>query len=318
MTLTYHNGISIAEIIIYLPALALAIFLALHHGLGRNSGWLFLITFCLARIIGPCMELATINNPTDISLYTGFSILQSIGLSPLQLATVGFLSRVTDSMNKSHYINTRIFKFVELIILIALILGIVGGINSSDSFYKTGVYHAGPLSKVGTALFVVSWVAIVVITATISCLISHVRQEEKRLLIAIIISLPLLLIRLIYSIMSTFTDNKNFNYRSENITVLLCVVIIEEIIIVIVYEAIGLTLREIPQQGTFDTYAAVDQQAPNLKSAHEQPIIKTKAQATRATIVGGLKHTIIGRLVLRFTRGRNSRDFEMQQNPVLR
>jgi hypothetical protein len=38
MTFTYRNGISIAEIIVYVPALFNAAFLAVRHGLGRNAG----------------------------------------------------------------------------------------------------------------------------------------------------------------------------------------------------------------------------------------------------------------------------------------
>jgi hypothetical protein len=78
MTITYHNGVSIAEVVLYTPALGLAILLAVRHGFGKNSGWLFLITFCIARIVGSCMQLATISQPRNSSLYTGFSILQYV------------------------------------------------------------------------------------------------------------------------------------------------------------------------------------------------------------------------------------------------
>jgi hypothetical protein len=52
MGLTYRNGVSIAEIIVYVPSLAIAIFLSVRHGFARSSGWMFLIVFCLARLIG--------------------------------------------------------------------------------------------------------------------------------------------------------------------------------------------------------------------------------------------------------------------------
>jgi hypothetical protein len=57
---TYRNGVgvSIAEIVFYVPSLCIAGLLAFRHGLGRNAGWLFLIIFCLARIIGPAIQLA--------------------------------------------------------------------------------------------------------------------------------------------------------------------------------------------------------------------------------------------------------------------
>ncbi|KAG0648668.1 hypothetical protein D0Z07_4626 [Hyphodiscus hymeniophilus] len=51
--ITYQDSVSIAEIAVYLPALIIACCLAICHGFSRNSGWIFLIVFCLARIIGP-------------------------------------------------------------------------------------------------------------------------------------------------------------------------------------------------------------------------------------------------------------------------
>jgi hypothetical protein len=52
MGLNYRNGVSIAEIVVYVPSLAIAIFLSVRHGFARSSGWMFLIVFCLARLIG--------------------------------------------------------------------------------------------------------------------------------------------------------------------------------------------------------------------------------------------------------------------------
>lgn len=141
MTLTYHNAVSIAEIVAYVPCLAVAIFLTIRHGFGRNSGWIFLIIFCLARIIGSAMQVATASDPRNIGLYTGSGILQNIGFSPLLLATLGLLSRALDSINKSHstLVKSSVLKLIELVMTVALILGIVGGINASDSFQTTGV-----------------------------------------------------------------------------------------------------------------------------------------------------------------------------------
>src|SRR3954467_12272430 len=101
MTISYRNGVAIGELVVYIPSFFIAFFLAFRHGFHKSSGWYFLIVFSLARIIGPCMQLAAINNPS-VSLYTGALILQNVGLSPLILATLGFLSRVIESINRTH------------------------------------------------------------------------------------------------------------------------------------------------------------------------------------------------------------------------
>lgn len=92
MTVTYRHGISILELLIYFPSLFVSIFLVIRHGLRKNSGFLFLTTFALARIVGACCDLATINNPST-GLFIAAAICSSIGLSPLMLACTGLLSR---------------------------------------------------------------------------------------------------------------------------------------------------------------------------------------------------------------------------------
>jgi len=61
MTLDYRSGLSVGEICIYSPAVLVGIYLALRPGFGRNWGWYYLILFCLARIIGPAMQLSTLH-----------------------------------------------------------------------------------------------------------------------------------------------------------------------------------------------------------------------------------------------------------------
>ena len=94
MTIGYRQGVSIAILIFYLPALAIAIFLSIRHGFRRASGWRFMIIFTLARVLGSCLELATINQPRNYSLYIGYATLINIALSPLELVAYGLLSRV--------------------------------------------------------------------------------------------------------------------------------------------------------------------------------------------------------------------------------
>jgi hypothetical protein len=45
---------------------------------------------------------------------------------------------------------------------------------------------------------------------------------------AVVLAIPFLLVRLVYSIFSTFTHNKSFNLLSGSVTILLCTALIEE------------------------------------------------------------------------------------------
>lgn len=94
MAVGYRQGVSIAVLIYYVPALIIAIFLSIRHGFRRASGWRFMIIFTLARVLGSCLELATITQPKNYSLYIGYATLINIALSPLELVAYGLMSRV--------------------------------------------------------------------------------------------------------------------------------------------------------------------------------------------------------------------------------
>ncbi len=127
------------------------------HGFSRSAGWFFLIIFCLARLIGPALNLAEIKYPETAALYEGSAILNNIGFSLLTLAALGLLSRLLDSINKSHntVIKPNMLRIIELVVVVGLILGIVGGVNAADAYVKTGKYTPGSENKAGTALMIV-------------------------------------------------------------------------------------------------------------------------------------------------------------------
>jgi len=246
MSVSYRDGVAIGEIVVYVPALTIALFLAVRHGFGRSVGWIYLVIFALARIIGSCFQLATISDPNNTNLYIGASILQNIGISPLELATLGLLGRVVSSIDfgERNFIIARILHLLQLVVIVGLILGIVGGVNASSTLASTGVYQVQSISKVSVGLFIGSFVIFVIITIATSFVISRARPGEKRILAAVGFSLPFLLVRLIYSAISTFAGTPSFNSVTGNVTIYLCMALIEELIIVITYEACGLTLQK--------------------------------------------------------------------------
>ena len=92
MTIDYRDGVSILKLIIYLPYLCASIYVCYRHGFRKNSGWIFLVIFCILRIVGSCAQLATISS-TSTTPYTIAAVTDSIGLSPLLLSSLGLLSR---------------------------------------------------------------------------------------------------------------------------------------------------------------------------------------------------------------------------------
>ena len=85
-------GIYVAVLIVYLPALIVATVVCIRHGFDRSSGWIFALILCLACIVGACCQLTTYHNQS-VSLLGATIILESIGICPLLLATLGLLSQ---------------------------------------------------------------------------------------------------------------------------------------------------------------------------------------------------------------------------------
>jgi hypothetical protein len=92
MKFNSRGGVSILELFIYFPSLIVAFIICSRHGFNRSSGWIFTLILCLIRIIGACCQLATYHDQSSGLLETAF-ILDSVGISPLLLATLGLLSR---------------------------------------------------------------------------------------------------------------------------------------------------------------------------------------------------------------------------------
>jgi hypothetical protein len=87
-----HGGVSIFELAVYLPAAVFAAIVCSRHGFGRSAGWVYTLILCVVRIVGACCQLATYHSETK-GLIEAVLILDSIGVSPLLLATLGLLSR---------------------------------------------------------------------------------------------------------------------------------------------------------------------------------------------------------------------------------
>ena len=112
MGLDQRRGIAVGEVIFYIPVLIVSFILVLRHGFRRQAGWIFLFllsngefrtflflpipsyTLLIVRILGGITHALSEQNPSNTTLQIIFGIMESAGLSPLMLATLGFLSTV--------------------------------------------------------------------------------------------------------------------------------------------------------------------------------------------------------------------------------
>ncbi|KAI0971674.1 hypothetical protein F4678DRAFT_472194 [Xylaria arbuscula] len=249
MALSERNIISIVQIIFFIPSLAISILLGKRHGFGHSSGWLLLIIFSLIRIIGASLQLAATAQPDNIGLYFGALTLQGVGLSPFLVVMLAFINRALSATSQAStvIINPRTLLLASLVVLVSVPLGIYGGTSAGDNYAATGVYKVSTYSEAATALIIVGFVIVVLATVILGFNISHVEPGEKRVVLAVALSLPFLLVRVIYSAVGTFQPHSAFSNVTGNVNVLIGAAIVEEFIITLIVEGLGLTFSIRPK-----------------------------------------------------------------------
>ncbi|EAW13262.1 uncharacterized protein ACLA_017090 [Aspergillus clavatus NRRL 1] len=241
MPLSYRNAVAVAEIVFYAPVFLIAVYLNLRHGWQRAYGWFFLAIFSLARLIGASLQLATIQDPDNINLYIAAATLTSVGLSPLLLASLGFIARVRSSIHKSQTtqtgIPTKALRLVEILTIVALILSIVGANSLPSGTFASGEPQQVDLPstmKTSIVLFILSYIAIAGLALYLWVYVRSIQPGETRLLVAVTLSLPFLAVRLLYSALAILGHDPLFGWVGGSVTVWLCMGLVMEAVVVVI------------------------------------------------------------------------------------
>jgi hypothetical protein len=239
-----YDRIAIAEIALYSFFLIGAVFLSIKHGFARSNGWRFLIILALARLIGSALRLASISDATDTSLYAGWLVTNSVGLGPLILVLLGLLGRVFDSINRQGHVVVKPLyqRLIELLMLIAMIVLIVGGTQSTYAMDSDGQIHVeyNTLSHVGMGLMIAVLALVILETVLVFRNQGYVAQGEHRILFVVVTALPFVAVRLIYSCILIFSGKPSTPW------VYLGASVIMEVVVVLICEAVGFTLEKAP------------------------------------------------------------------------
>lgn len=224
-----RGGIAIAEIIFYVIGLAPAIYVCTRHGFGRHGGWFYLLSLPIVRIVGASCELAAEQKPS-VGLYTAAAICNGIGLVPLLLVVMAVLKRANDGM--STRIPVRVFQLSHLVIIIGLALTIAGSVEAIPTNSASEISSGRTLRKAGIILLLIAFIANAAITAFTLFRIRQAWAGDRKLVYAVALSLPFLLVRVIYSVCIAFaTHSKTFNAQAPNVFVQAFMQVLMEFII---------------------------------------------------------------------------------------
>jgi hypothetical protein len=134
------------------------------------------------------------------------------------------------------------FRGTQLVITLGLILSIVGGTSSISS---TGTFTVQTTSKVGVLLYIVAYAFLAIRTVTLIPKFSS-HTGEKRLALAVIVALPFILVRIIYSLLAVFLHNHDFSLINGSVAIWVVMAVLEEFLVVIIYLAVGWTADTLP------------------------------------------------------------------------
>ncbi|KAK3989528.1 hypothetical protein QBC44DRAFT_359227 [Cladorrhinum sp. PSN332] len=269
------NAIAAAQIAIYVPYLFISILLAARHGFRRNAGWLYLLIFTLTRLVAASLQLSTTSTPPTAALLIATQIFYSVGLSALILTLLNLLGRILSSIQHSGghttttttttttaplFITPRHQRLAQLVVLVGLILGVVGGslmgseidaVMSGEAPY--GIVEIPTESQAGLGLMIAGFAGVV--AGTMSCLLipKHYKEAgEKRLLWAAAATIPFMIVRVAFSGLATFGDDprfRGFGGSGEYAWWFLGMAVVMEVVVVGVLEAVGLTLKRVDGGG---------------------------------------------------------------------
>ncbi|CDO69939.1 hypothetical protein BN946_scf184836.g13 [Trametes cinnabarina] len=254
-----RGDIAVAEIVLYVPIFFVAIPLVLRHGFTRKAGWIFLILLAIIRIVGGVTHILFEQKPSNTTLQIIFNVMEASGLSPLLVASVGFLSTVGQYSLDDHPLMSRGTRLMGILGTVALALAIAGGIKAGEAKTQSDLDSGTKLRKIGSALFGVLYVAIVGVTAFCFQNKHKILKYRRKLLSGIAAALPFLFVRVLYAILSAFSPSplgfdadgqriavtsssplKTFNSTTGRWEVYLGMSVIAEYIVVLIYTSVGL------------------------------------------------------------------------------
>lgn len=242
--LTYRAIVAITSLAFYVPALPTSLKVAYAQGPGNNAAYVWLAVFACVRIVGFSLQLRAETHDQDANstFYTGVAVLGNIGLSPLLLSTVGMLSRVDGAVGRRMGCT---LVLIALPILLALALLIAGSIDPTSQEGPT--FSANGEIKAGVALYLICFIELCYATAIILFRKHLALRDDRNLGMVVALSLPFMLVRVLYITLFAFADHGNsewFNPISGDETTQLCMQVVQEYIIVLLFLLIGLNLKE--------------------------------------------------------------------------
>ena len=235
-----HGDLSIAELIFFVPAFFVGIYILLQHGFSKKLGWFYLTLLSIFRIVGAsCFIYIEATADYNQSMLVTAAITSAIGTAPLLLALLGSLERINDGM-LNYGTPHGLFKLIHILSLAGLVLAIVGGINEGTPTATTST-TGEHLMRAASILFMTMCGALAFISVRTWIYRAIVLLPERKLLYAGLLALPWLFVRIAYSIIVAFANPESpFFYRNVGVYPKAFMQFLPEAVVVILFIIAGM------------------------------------------------------------------------------
>lgn len=139
------------------------------------------------------------------------------------------------------------------------------------------------MTKAGLIIFVLIYVCLFLLIAKSVGEISVILTGERRILFVLIAALPLLGVRILFSLLAYFSTISTFSPTNGNVLVRAFMSALEEMLVVIAYALAGLAVAKYDNARTGDP----EMEIQHPKTRVNEPIQYAPQQARRVVVRGG-------------------------------
>ncbi|KAF5312698.1 hypothetical protein D9619_002870 [Psilocybe cf. subviscida] len=246
-SLDNRGAVGAAFVGAYAPIAVLTFILLIRYGLRRDAGWLWLNIFALTRIAEGALLLAgELMKPPKPILLDAAHIMDFAGIAPLMLSTLGFLGMAGQNTYSDNPRVATLLRLVALVILAGIGLTTAGGILGIQAHSNHS--SAKLLREIGNILYAISYVCLFIAHIGTWTYRWHLRSYRRNLLFGISTALPLLGVRIAYSVLQAFSASDvrglepssnptlaKLNPVTGNFTLWLVLSVIMEFIVALLY-----------------------------------------------------------------------------------
>lgn len=162
--------------------------------------------------------------------------------------------------------RSRVIQCIHIGATVSLILFIFGATRETSN--DSSKHSSGKVMiKAGLLVLVLIYTILFLLAAKSASEFSKVPAGEKRILIAVLVAIPLLAVRILWAILSVFTDISTFSSTNGSAAARVCMAILEEFFIVVMYTFVGLT---VPRYNASES-ARIEEQIPLGKQSPPAP-----------------------------------------------